>query len=170
MAQQDIQSRLRSDGDGTGVQRNAFREQHDDASLGELLKRLSSDSGELISQEIALAKAELRESTTNVVKGAAKLLVAYMLGFVGLIALTAFAVVGLGDATNGKYWLWALVIGAVELIVAGVLAKSAKGSMDSGGIKPTETIETLQEDKNWAGREMRDLKQDITGNRKTQRV
>jgi uncharacterized membrane protein YqjE len=162
MAAQETRSRFATNGDGPAPWEDVHQARQEEPSLGELLKRLSNDTGDLLSQEIALAKAELRESVENIGRGAVKLGVALMFGLTGLLALTAFLIVGLGGVTGGHYGTWALVIGVVELIIAALAARSAKQSMRPSQIKPTETIDTLREDKSWARDEMKDLKRDLT--------
>jgi uncharacterized membrane protein YqjE len=114
-----------------------------------------------VSQELSLAKAELRESASIAARGAAKLGVALTFAIAGIIALTAFLVIAIGGAID-NYWLAALIVGAVELIIGGALAKNALGSMKGPALKPQETLESLREDKTWAGREARDLKRDLS--------
>jgi len=166
MAQQDTHARTLAEG-RTEWNGRPYGSEGDEPSLGELLKRLSNDTGDLISQEITLAKAELRESANTAVKGASKLAIAGVLGLVGTIALTAFAVLGLADLIGGEYWVWALVVGAIELIVAAVIARGALKGMKQEGLKPDESIESLRESKSWAKEEARDLKRDITGSSNT---
>lgn len=163
MATHDTRSRYATNGDGLTPWEDNNRVQHEsDESIGELLKRLSSDTGELVSQEIALAKAELKESAANLAGGAVKLSIALMFGLTGAIALTAFLIIALGGATGGHYGTWSLVVGALEVMIAAVAAASARKSMKSSEIKPTETIAALREDKTWARNEMKDLKRDLT--------
>ena len=130
-------------------------------SVGELLKRLSSDMGTLVSQEVHLAKAELRETAATAAKGAAKLGVAMTFAIAGLIALTAFLVIAIGDAID-NYWLAALLVGSVQLLVGVMLARSGIKSMKSPDMKPRETIASLHENKAWAGREARDLRREMS--------
>jgi uncharacterized membrane protein YqjE len=159
---QHTKSRFATNGDALSPWETGHRAQEEDPSLGELLKRLSNDTGDLLSQEVALAKAELRESASNVGKGAVKIGIALLFGLTGALALTAFLIIGLGGATGGHYATWALVVGAVEVIIAAVAANGARKAMKPSEIKPVETIETLRENKSWAKDEMRDLKHDLT--------
>ncbi len=133
---------------------------YEDPSLGDLLKRLSGDMGTLVSQEMHLAKTELRETAATAAKGAMKLGVAMTVANAGVIAFTAFLVIAIGNAID-NYWLAALIVGAAELLLGGVLAKSALNSMKSGELKPHETVDSLREDKAWAAREARDLKREM---------
>ncbi|MBW3630960.1 MAG: phage holin family protein [Gemmatimonadetes bacterium] len=130
-------------------------------SIGELFGQLSSDAGRLIQSEVALAKAELRETTSMLVRDASKLAAAAALGLLGALAATAFLIVGLGDLLD-NYWASALLVTIVYLAVAGFLAKSAMNEIKRNGVKPEETLATLREDATWAKREAQGLKQDLT--------
>jgi hypothetical protein len=112
--------------------------------------------------EKALAKAELRESAVTAVKGVTKLGASLALALAGSIALTAFLVLGLGDLLGGRYWLAALIVGAVELALGVVSARSAMKSMSEAVHKPAEAVESLREDKEWVGREVKELRREIT--------
>jgi uncharacterized membrane protein YqjE len=162
MDRQQTQSRHATNGDGLAPWETDYRAQQEDPSLGELLKRLSNDTGDLLSQEVALAKAELKESAANIGKGVTKLGVALVFGLTGAFALTAFLIIGLGGATGGRYATWALIVGVLEVIIAALAANGARKAMRPSEIEPDETIETLREDKDWAKEQVRDLKRDLT--------
>ena len=91
-------------------------------SIGELFRRLGTDTGTLIRAEATLAKAEARETAARVARDAAKVGVAAALALVGVIALSAFLIIGLGMLLGGAWWLSALSVGAcltslVELVI-----------------------------------------------------
>jgi hypothetical protein len=130
-------------------------------SIGELFGQLSSDAGRLIQQEVALAKAELRETTSMLARDTAKFGVAAALGLLGALAATAFLIIGLGDLLD-NYWASALLVTIVYLAIAGFLAKSAMNEIKRRGVKPEQTLATLREDANWAKREAQGLKRDLT--------
>jgi uncharacterized membrane protein YqjE len=144
-------------GDGAMSSRVTYEE----PSLGELFGRLSTDTRNLVQQEIALAKTEMRDVGAAAGKSAMSIGIALILAICGAAALTAFAIIGLGDLTGGYYALWALGVGIVVLAFAGFLAKSAVNRVKKG-LKPQQTIETLRENTAWAGREVKDLKRDVT--------
>jgi hypothetical protein len=133
-----------------------------EASIGELFKRLGTDTGALIRQEAALAKAELREAGTTIARDGARIGIAAGLAFVGALALTAFLVVGLGVLLGGAYWLSALIVGVVAFGVGAVMARSAVADIKQRGLTPRQTVETLKEDKAWAAQQARELKHDLT--------
>jgi len=70
----------------------------------------------------------------------------------------------LGRALEGRYWLSAFIVGAAILIVAFVMLQRARDDLKDNPLLPKGTIATLRDDKQWAGREVRELKQDLTTN------
>jgi uncharacterized membrane protein YqjE len=137
-----------------------FHEEVQSASIGELFKRLTSDSSHLVQQEIQLAKAELQESASTAASAAAKIGIAAGLALPGIMALTAALVIGLGIIIN-SYWLSALIVGVVILAVAGFMVKRAMGAFKSG-LKPKETVRTVRDDIDWAKRETGRVKQELS--------
>lgn len=132
-----------------------------DQSVGDLFRRLTADSSHLIRQEINLAKVELKETGTRVGQAGAKLGIAVGVAIPGLLALTAFLVIGLGDLMNENYWLSALIVGLAFLGIAAVLAKRARAAL-SEGIGVPETVGTLREDAQWAKEEAQAFKREFT--------
>lgn len=130
-------------------------------SIGELFRRLSSDASHLMRQEISLAKNELRESGQRLGASASRLGMAIGIAIPGMLALTAFLVIGLGDLMD-NYWASALIVAVVLLVVAGVIAKKAIAALKSGAIGIPETAGTLREDTQWAKQEVKAFKREFT--------
>ncbi|HEX6560308.1 MAG TPA: phage holin family protein [Longimicrobiales bacterium] len=135
------------------------RNLHDDeVPLGDLLRRFGQDAGNLVKQEIALAKIEMRESMKGYARDAGRLGVAVGVAWFGAMALVAFLVIGLGALIN-NYWLSALIWTVVLLGAAAVLAKGALAHLKRNSLAPEETVETLKEDQRWAKQEAQEFKQ-----------
>lgn len=131
-----------------------------DVPLGELLRRLGQDASALVRNEIALAKIEMRESVKGYTQNVAKIAVAAGVGLVGVLALTAFLIVGLGDVLD-NYWLSALIVSVLFLATAGIMAKGAINRMKENSLTPEETVRTLKDDQRWAKHEAQDFKKQI---------
>jgi Putative Actinobacterial Holin-X, holin superfamily III len=89
-------------------------------SVGDLLSDVSKDITVLMRQEVALAKAELRQSATRAGKGAGLFAGAGFGGYMVLLFASIAAWWAIGDSI-GRGWS-ALIVAAIWLIVAGVLA------------------------------------------------
>lgn len=131
-------------------------------SLGQLFKELANESTTLMKQEVALAKAELRENASAAAKDVGMAAAGGGLVLVGLLALTAFLVALLGDIFGDEYWLGALIIGLIYVIIGAVMAKKAMANLRREGLKPDQTIQTLKEDQRWIKSEIQQAKQDLT--------
>src|SRR3954469_19115837 len=92
--------------------------------LGDLFRQLAQDSATLVRQEVALAKAELRENVKSVARDAAKIAVGAVVAAVGALVLVAFLVLLLGDAV-GRYWAGALIVGVLMVAIGAFLAMGA---------------------------------------------
>lgn len=128
--------------------------------LGELFRQLAQDSATLVRQEVALAKAEIRENVKTVARNAAMIGAGAVLALLGVLVLIACLVMVVGDALD-EYWLGALIVGGLFLIIGGIMAKKALGSLKAESLAPEQTIETLKEDKQWLQSEMKSVRRDL---------
>ena len=112
-------------------------------SLGDLFSELTSDLSSLIRKEIELARTETAEkisaATRSIVLIAAGGFIAYA-GFIALLAAVAIALGGLMP-----YWLSALLVGIVVLVVGGVLIQSGRSALSNLEVTPEKTVETMKE-------------------------
>lgn len=166
MMRDDIEIRLERGGDhappGSGAAAGTRAPSDSaNASLGELFKQLSTDTAELVRQEATLAKAELAATASAVAHDAVKVGIATGLALAGILALTAFLIVGLGAALH-NYWLSSLIVGVVILAIGGVMARGAIGDVKRRGLKPAQTLATLQADASWAREQANELKHNLT--------
>jgi hypothetical protein len=120
----------------------------DDRPLAELMRDLSQQSTELIRQEIALAKAELRAKGKSAGVGAGMFGAAGLIALFGLGALTACLVLALAMAMDA--WLAALIVAVVYLAAAGVAALVGKGKVqEATPPAPEQAIASTKEDVRW---------------------
>jgi hypothetical protein len=131
--------------------------------MGDLFKRLAADSGDLIRNELALAKLEMREMARELAADSAKVGIAIGLAVAGLLVLLAAAVIGLGSllgGLGGHYALSALIIGGLMLAVGGVMARTGMAGLKNPK-KPEQTVQSVQETRAWASREARQFKEEM---------
>jgi len=117
--------------------------------IGDLLKRLSNETTQLVRQELELAKAELTEKGKKAGQGAGMFGAAGVTAVLSLGALTACLILALDHAVAD--WLAALIVTAVWAAVAGVLALRGRDKVhEATPPVPEQTIETVKEDVQWA--------------------
>jgi Flp pilus assembly protein TadB len=111
-------------------------------SLGELLGEVTRDLSTLMRQEIALAKAELKETATTSAKGAG------MLGGAGYAAMMTILFLSLalwGALAALVGWGWSgLIVAVIWAIIAAILFVVGRKQMKQVKGAP-QTVETLQE-------------------------
>jgi hypothetical protein len=125
-----------------------------DRSLGELLSQLSEQTTRLVHQELELAKAELTQKGKEAGAGAGMFGGAGAIGLAALGALTACFILALDLIMPA--WLAALIVAVVYGVVAFVLVKQGQARIKRATPPvPTQTIETVKEDVEWAKTQMR---------------
>lgn len=117
-------------------------------SLGELFSDLSQGLTSLVRQEVQLAKTEVTQKVAGVAKNVGMLAAAGLFAFVGFEALIAAVILALANKMDA--WLAALIVGVVLALIGGILAFMGISAFKKASLAPTETIETLQEDAQWA--------------------
>lgn len=117
-------------------------------SLGELVATATKDLSLLVSQEVALAKAELKKEVAHAGKGAGMLGGAGFMGLFALIFLSialAYAISWFGIGLGWGFF----IVGMLYLVVAVVLALLGKKQLSKVG-PPEKTIATVKDDVAWA--------------------
>ena len=140
-------------------------------SIAELLRELSTESGDLVRQEMELAKAEMREKMAIFTRGMVSM------GIGGALLLCAL-LTGLWAVNSGltsllaqfldleiAVWLSPLIL-TIALAVGGwMMIQGAKQRMADEGIAMRRTTATLKEDKRWAQARAHEVKEEVTHGR-----
>ena len=125
-----------------------------DRSLGELFSDLSQQTADLIKQEMRLAKTEIGEKLSDVVKHAMMIGVAIAFGLAAVIAVAAAIALFLVDI-GVQPWGASLITAAVMGLAAYFLAQSGISALRKKSIAPVETIHSLKETTQWLKNETR---------------
>lgn len=120
----------------------------ENASLGDLISRMTGDFSTLVRKEMELAKVETKEEITKAGKAGGKLGAAAITGYLALLFLS-FAVVFLLD-----YWMPLpvafLIVAVVYAIATAILGQNGRKQLKTVNPSPDQTVETLKEDVQWA--------------------
>jgi hypothetical protein len=125
-------------------QHNAGEPDIREVSVGQLLSDVSRDFSTLMRQEVALAKAEVKEEVSKAAKGAGMLGGAGYAGHMLILFLSFAAWWGLAGATNHIGWS-ALIVAVIWGIIAAVLFVVGRGALKKVNPKPERTVETMSE-------------------------
>ncbi|AOP50565.1 phage holin family protein [Streptomyces lydicus] len=114
-----------------------------DRSLGQLVASATADMSALVHDEIALAKAELRQDAKRAGIGSAAFVVAGALALFALPVLSFAAAYGIHNLGLGLAWSF-LIVGGAFLVLAGLLALIAMAKMKKIK-KPEKSINSARQ-------------------------
>ncbi|MCA1661615.1 MAG: phage holin family protein [Novosphingobium sp.] len=114
-----------------------------DDNLLDLVKQLTRQGSHLAEQQLALIKAEVRESAADVKTAVGGMLGAAVVGIAGLgVTLMGLAYL-LADALD-NLGLATLIVGGLALLGAYLLYSGARSKMDTAHLTPDRTQRTLE--------------------------
>jgi hypothetical protein len=121
----------------------------DNRSLGTLISELAQDTTTLVQQEVALAKAEMSEKTSQIGRGISTLAIGGVVLLAGLLALIDFAIYGLAELLPPDLspWLGALIVGVVLSVIGYVMLQNGRQEIKSTTLTPERTATSLKRDK-----------------------
>lgn len=126
----------------------AFDDDPRQLPLEELLKRLANETGTLVRQEIALARAEMREKAKAGGVGAAMLGGGLVVAIMAAGALTAMLILALATAMPG--WLSALIVAVLFGLLAALLVRSGMTAIKRAMPPvPEASMDRAKEDVRW---------------------
>ncbi|GLC26673.1 phage holin family protein [Roseisolibacter agri] len=118
--------------------------------LSSLLRDLAEGSGELMRQELRLARVEARDLARGLGVGTVEVAVGAVLALLGGLALLSGLILLAGDQwLRDRYWLAALLVTAVAGVVGAVFARRGLALLSPHALAPDQTVATLKEDKEW---------------------
>ncbi len=115
-----------------------------EVSVGQLLSDVSRDFSTLMRQEVALAKAELKEEAAKAAKGGGMLAGAGYAGHLVVLFVSFAAWWGLAAAID-HIGLAALIVAIIWAVIAAVLFVTGRANLKRVDPKPQRTIETAGE-------------------------
>jgi uncharacterized membrane protein YqjE len=116
-----------------------------DRSLGELFSDMTSQLSTLFQKEVQLAQAEIKQEVSKAGQAAGMLAGAAVFAL-GALTLLAFSLAYLLSEAFDSTSLGFFVVGLLLAVIGGALAAIGRNRLKTIDPKPTQTIETLQED------------------------
>jgi hypothetical protein len=112
--------------------------------IGDLLGDLGRQMSTLVRREIDLARVEITGGISRLGRGAATAGIGGAVIYAGVFFLLLAAVLGLVEIGMDA-WLAALIVGAVVVVIGGVMTAAGVGQIREANLAPTETAETVRE-------------------------
>jgi uncharacterized membrane protein YqjE len=125
-------------------------------NLGAMVGSVIEDLQNIVRGEVQLAKTEIKEEAGQMGKGAGMAGAGVFFGLVGFI----FLMLSLTYLLNKwvEMWIAAGIVGLVLAIIAAILVMSGKNQIADANLTPNKTIESVKEDKEWASRQMKSVR------------
>lgn len=108
----------------------------------DLMGTLARQGSHLAQEQLSLVRAEMRETADEIKQAIAASLGAVVLGIAGLGVLLMGISYLVGDAIDDAA-LGTIFVGAITLLVAGLLYLGARKKLAVGNLKPRRSIETI---------------------------
>lgn len=132
-------------------------DQNHTTTLPTLLRELRDETTTLLRQEVALAKAELKENASRLTSHAVQIAIGGFVGYAGVIVL----LIGLGLLIGSllvragvdrdlAQWLAPAVLGGVVALIGWALVARAKRAIATDDLAPRRAMESMRENKEWA--------------------
>ena len=124
-------------------------------SLGELLKHLKESGTRLFRQEVALVKAEMKETASRAAQDASLIVAGGVVALLGAMAIVAALSIALSVVLAlmlpdlVAVWLGPLIVGAALAAAAWGLVQSGRRKLRQRDFTPQKTRETMVENKEW---------------------
>jgi len=122
-------------------------------SLTDLVGEITGDIQRLIRDEVRLARVELTQSLREAAVGFAGVIVAAAMAYLGIwfAGLAVFSAIAL--AIPG--WAAAMAVAVGFFIIAGIALAVGYQRLRPSRLRPEQTIQSLEEDREWLERRMK---------------
>ena len=125
--------------------------------VGSLLGDLTHELADLVSNEIALARAEAAEKVGQVGGAGGSLVMGGAIAYAGLLFLLAAAAAGIAQFLPADMadWLAPLIVGALVAIIGYAMVHAALNRLRATNLAPRRTLRSLHKDKELASDALR---------------
>jgi hypothetical protein len=113
--------------------------------LSELISNLTEDTSRLFRQEVALARAEIKQEASVAMVAAAMMAMAGAFGAVALILVSFAAAEGLQRLLDIDIAWCYFIVAVVWTVIAGVLFSKGRKKMSEVNPKPERTVDSLRD-------------------------
>jgi hypothetical protein len=130
-----------------------MNEPKSEATVGQLLSALASDTGALVRQEVQLAATEMTDKAKAAARSAGFIVAGGALIQLACIAAVLGLMAGLYPTVPA--WASAAALGLLFIGSGAILVRSGLSTLEHIGTEPSETVKTLRDDAAWAKEQLR---------------
>ena len=117
-------------------------------SYGEILREVGRSTKDMIQSEVNLVGTELKQITKDLGSHLGQVDIFGALLGLSVLPFLAFAVIGLGELLQGRYWLSSLIVAVVCAVVGGGMAYRAYRKIVSFDLNFSRVKDTVARDAN----------------------
>lgn len=121
-------------------------------SVPGLVKKLAMDVSTLFSEEVALAKAEMKSAVSDVRSGIISVAAGGGVLYAGLLFLLGGVMMLLTQWVS--LTVAAFIVGGVVTIIGAILLSTGKKKMEADSLKPDRTMDSVRKDAEFARRKV----------------
>jgi len=124
---------------------------NEDKPITTLLADLARETGDLVQQEVRLAKAEINEKITTMNRGLTSLITGGVIILAGLLVLLQAVVFGVDELISPwteQAWVAPLIVGVIVSLIGIWLLQKGRHNLQPGSLAPRRSAESLRHDKN----------------------
>jgi hypothetical protein len=125
-------------------------------SFADLVKDLRDEAIVLVRQQVELAKTEMSEKTSRVMRNAVSLVVGGLVAYTGFLYLLQFLNWGgrellqlWGLSEGVTFWLMPLILGVVIGAIGYGLVRKGIKTIKHTDLAPQKTVHSIKEDRQW---------------------
>jgi len=124
--------------------------------IGDLVRELADGSATLVRGEAQIARVEISQAVRGIALGTGYIATGGVLAMLGGLSLLAGVILLIGDQwlPRDLYWVAALLVVIVSGGIALLFARRGLSLLSPSGLAPSETVDTLKEDKEWLKQRM----------------
>lgn len=123
-------------------------------SISGLVRGILSDLRQLIRDEVALARVEVREQASRAKLAASALGVAAVALVFGVVFLLVAIAVGTADLLDWPVWAGFLAVALLLSVVGLVMLSTGRRRLRSVHAVPEQTVQTLKENSEWIAKRL----------------
>lgn len=131
---------------------------HNGKSIADVLSDFKEELKDFANTRYQMLRAELAEKAGAMKAAIPALVVALVLGWIGLFLLTGFLVSLIAMAFQGSAWAYPLafaIVAVIYLLAAGAAGAYGYRTIKSAGMAPERTMRVLKQDQVWLQTEAR---------------
>jgi protein-S-isoprenylcysteine O-methyltransferase Ste14 len=123
-------------------------------SIGSLLRGVLMDLRQLMREEVALARVEIREQAGRAKMAAASLGAAAVALLLGVVFLLVAISIGIADLLNWPVWAGYFVVALLLSIGGAIALAGGRRKLQNVRPMPEQTVETLKENSEWIAKRL----------------